>query len=645
MIRAGWTALVLSVCCSAAGASRVEVVFDASGAAAHPGVGGIPMAATARDALAAVAAEAPAHGLEIGLRLAGGDPETSGVDSCASTAVAVPVGAVEPQRWFGALDAVQPHGLRPLVAAVLSAIADLGARGGPGRLVVVTAGDDQCGRTMTEVAAALSGLPSPPELRVVGLGLQGSVSERFGAVALRNAGSAEELTAALRWAVFEVDAGPRLRGGLRVVPEATGAASGPAVVEVHDLAAGASTELPVGRDAPADLAVGRYRLTAAAADGTPVELRDLAVLPGVITEVVLDPGPGPALDLDAVPPDPREGDRWRVDVLGLPPAGSALVIAAGTGSALSPPLALDGQGAWLTAPDRPGEVELLLLGPLGDGGRRVLARRIASVAAAGTSVEAAGEVAAGEALTVTWSGPAGPGDAIGLVPRGGDASRTLWCVPLGISDEVQLAAPEEKGELDVVYLDGATWTVAARTPVEVTGPRAAVTAAASVVPRSRLEVSWEGPGAELDFVAVAPVGSAGDAYLDWAPLADGNPVALRAPTAPGDYEVRYLDGTTGEVRARTPLVVTAIPITLDVPSTAGAGLRFEVVWTGPGADGDFLTVAEEAAPPDRWYDWAPVSVGSPVSLAAPSRPGRYEVRYVTGAGREVAASRAIEVRP
>lgn len=645
MIRAGWTALALSVCCSAAGATRVEVVLDASGAATRPGVGGIPVAATARDALAAVAAEAPAHGLEIGLRLAGGDPETSGVDSCASTAVAVPAGAVEPQRWFGALDAVQPHGLRPLVAAVLAAADDLGAGDGPGRLVVVTAGDDQCGRTMTEVAAALSGLPSPPELRVVGLGLRGSVPEWFGAVALRNAGSAEELIAALRWAVLDVSAGPRLRGGLRVVPPATGAASEPAAVEVHDLATGATTEVPFGNDVPDDLAVGRYRLTATAADGLTVELRDLAVLPGGITEVVLDPAPGPALDLDAVPPDPAAGSWWRVDVLGDPPDGAALLVASGTGPALSPPRSLTAGGAWLTAPDRPGEVELLLLGPLEGGGRRVLARRDVSVAAAGASVEAAAEIPAGEALTVAWSGPGGAGDAVALVPRGGDASRTLGCVPLGISDEVQLATPEEKGELDVVYLDGAAWTVSARTPVEVTGPRAAVTAPASVAPRGRLEARWEGPAAELDFVAVAPVGSAGDAYLDWAPLADGNPVVLRAPTAPGDYEVRYLDGTTGEVRARTPLEVTAIPITLEVPPTAAAGLRFEVVWTGPGADGDFLSVAEEKAPPGRWHDWAPVSVGSPVSLAAPSRPGRYEVRYVTGAGREVAASRAIEVRP
>jgi Ca-activated chloride channel family protein len=126
---------------------------------------------------------------------------------------------------------------------------------------------------------------------------------------------------------------------------------------------------------------------------------------------------------------------------------------------------------------------------------------------------------------------------------------------------------------------------------------------------------------------------------------EGNPVELVAPDTPGSYEIRYVDGQTREAWATASIEVTGIEVTIRAPATAVAGRRFEVFWTGPAARGDFLTIASPNARPHRYHDWASTTAGSPVTLAAPTRPGRYEVRYVIGNGQEILKATTIEVVP
>jgi hypothetical protein len=43
--------------------------------------------------------------------------------------------------------------------------------------------------------------------------------------------------------------------------------------------------------------------------------------------------------------------------------------------------------------------------------------------------------------------------------------------------------------------------------------------------------------------------------------------------------------------------VHAQDATLDAPATSEAGKIIEVAWTGPNANGDYLSVAQKGAPP------------------------------------------------
>ena len=119
---------------------------------------------------------------------------------------------------------------------------------------------------------------------------------------------------------------------------------------------------------------------------------------------------------------------------------------------------------------------------------------------------------------------------------------------------------------------------------------------------------------------------------------NGNPALLRAPKTPGEYELRYVRDADGEILARTAIAVVTTAVTVLAPSTAEAGTRFEVVWTGTPAEGDFLAIAPAGSKPRRHLDWATTSIGSPLTLAAPFNPGDYEVRYISGKDTSIIAS-------
>lgn len=52
-----------------------------------------------------------------------------------------------------------------------------------------------------------------------------------------------------------------------------------------------------------------------------------------------------------------------------------------------------------------------------------------------------------------------------------------------------------------------------------------------------------------DFITIAPVGSADDEFEAVASTSIGDVLEFEAPGSPGDYEIRYIDAETGEVRS------------------------------------------------------------------------------------------------
>jgi Ca-activated chloride channel family protein len=81
------------------------------------------------------------------------------------------------------------------------------------------------------------------------------------------------------------------------------------------------------------------------------------------------------------------------------------------------------------------------------------------------------------------------------------------------------------------------------------------------------------------------------------------------------------------------------------PDEVDAGAQFDVDWTGPNAEGDFVTIV--AAGVTEWTNepYFYTSDGSPGSLTAPIGPGSYTLLYMSGEDRSILAQQDITVLP
>lgn len=161
----------------------------------------------------------------------------------------------------------------------------------------------------------------------------------------------------------------------------------------------------------------------------------------------------------------------------------------------------------------------------------------------------------------------------------------------------------------------------------------------------RLEVSWQGPAARDDFIAIARPDQPAGAFLQRAFVREGNPLKVWTPSDPGDYELRYVAARGTKVLARAPLAVAAAAATVTPASPVNVAAWIEVKWTGPAREGDYVSVAATGQAPGAFLGRTPVRAGNPLKLRAPSDAGTFEVRYVLGRGNRLLAHAPVTVNP
>ncbi len=96
--------------------------------------------------------------------------------------------------------------------------------------------------------------------------------------------------------------------------------------------------------------------------------------------------------------------------------------------------------------------------------------------------------------------------------------------------------------------------------------------------------------------------------------------------------------------ALAPVASSAQQATLSGPAQVVVGAPLPIAWTGPGVAQDFISVDQPGMPEGQYGTYVYASQGNPAALTAPDQPGRYLVRYHSGAaGYAVLASHAVEV--
>ena len=629
-------------------ADRVEIIIDNSAAMWGALGGKEPRIIALREALASftVSTNLPKEDLEIGLRTMGGMYELIDDGACDDTALILPIGPVEPNQWREAIGDLFPRGRRPLALAVTGALDDLSDTGG--RIVIITSGGDECGSDAATMLAELAEEEAPVEVRVVGLSMDRTTAAALSAAApTRNLSNPDALLDTLFWAARPSETPPTkpmdmevhlTRDGQPVAKaEITFAAAFQEDTWTANISDGA---------ARIRLPAGRYRANLTETDFTPVEFAGIVhSVTGDVTDLALQSTL--PITLSVAPDRPiadgsalvqfwgaPEGATWVTIAPAEAPLDAYLVRSAVTGSSGM---------AELRLPSLSRKLEARLVHESSDGVLQLLGRTGFRCSHDAASVDIPKRIESGTPLSLSWNAPNLRGDHITIALADGPMEDYAACIPTGSGSPVTLAAPIVPGAYKVRYISSLGKILTSST-LEIFEVLATLDGPTEVSSGEELEITWTGPDGPQDYLSIAEPGAENEAYLEWALAGEGTPLRLRAPRRAGDFELRYVRAEDGEVLARRHFAVVAEEVSLQVPPEVEAGSRFVVEWTGTPGDGDFVAIAKEGAAARKHLDWSYTTAGRRLTLGAPFRPGRYEVRYVSGSEVEILTRKPLMVR-
>ncbi len=173
-------------------------------------------------------------------------------------------------------------------------------------------------------------------------------------------------------------------------------------------------------------------------------------------------------------------------------------------------------------------------------------------------------------------------------------------------------------------------------------PAAALTAPDTAIAGSTISIGWDGPGGKNDHITVAEIGTSGMRSIGYVYMKGENPIELKMPLHPGEYQLRYTMGLNSKILARRKIIITPVTAMLSPPTPITAGSIFALNWTGPNYKNDYISMAKPGAKVSDYETYAYTRQGSPMDLKAPTTPGTYLLRYI-GAGPDQMAIASLEV--
>jgi len=589
---------------------------------------------------------------------------------CEDIELLLPPAKLDRKAFVATVNAIKPKGRTPLSAALEFAAAKLEYTKQPASIILVPDGLETCGRNPCETAARLKAAGVSFVVHAVAFDLSSRDAKSIACIANATGGrflqakDAASLKDALAVVAAETVATPSVP-----TPPAKPSAPPPAPKPVT-LKAPPSVDVgaafPVswtGPDASGDFVTVVPKGAAADDDGnltytrrgTPltmtapldpgeVEVRyvsgsDHAVLARAAVKVL-----GVEVTLDA-PAEATAGSEVKVIWKGPANDGDYLAIVPATaGEAFEAKYCPveKGRPALVTAPMQPGAAEVRYLS--GQRGR-VLGRRPITIAAAKIELSAPDEVVAGSTVDVSWKGPNNANDYVTIVPKvAPDSTRGAFGVTGGVT-KCQIAAPAEPGHCEIRYVSGQDGAVLGRRALRTVAAEATLTAPGKVMSGSSVSVIWKGPNNENDFITIVAASASTAERGEPVYTAGGSPAALRAPSEPGEMEIRYVGGADGRILARRPLKVSVAQAQIRVPQRVPAGASVSAIWKGPDGENDFLTIVPAGSSDDTVGVRAWTLGGSPLEVETPAEPGACEIRYVVFRDSRVLVRVPLEIGP
>lgn len=180
---------------------------------------------------------------------------------------------------------------------------------------------------------------------------------------------------------------------------------------------------------------------------------------------------------------------------------------------------------------------------------------------------------------------------------------------------------------------------------ETPAQTAAVIAPTSAPLGSTIEVGWNGPNGEGDYIGIGAADATGaERWKNFAYTQDGNPVSLLVPPVEGQYVIRYFTGGDLKDLGSAELTATPVEVAVIAPAEAEAGSTISVGWDGPDYASDYIGIGKaDATGADQWQNYAYTETGNPSNLLVPAEPGDYVIRYFAAQDQTELASADIKV--
>ncbi|MBF9060882.1 VWA domain-containing protein, partial [Rhodobacterales bacterium HKCCSP123] len=628
-MRALFTALIalalLPLAALAQQADRPDtiLVLDASGSMWGQ-IDGVNKIVIAREVIAEMLADMPDE-TSLGLTVYGHRER----GSCTDIETIVAPAPFTQDRILEAVNAINPRGRTPMADAVVAAAQSLRHTENPATVILVSDGIENCNPDPCAIARELEATGVGFTAHVIGFDVAAEpearaqmqcIAEGTGGMFL-TADNAAELSTALQQVVQAPVAVPVLMQA--VVTPGNTPPSRPVTWTILTTAGEILSDGIAGPAISADLMPGGYtaRATRMEPGGPAAYQTAFTVIEGGIAPVVV---PMPEI-VETVPVTFTA--RVEPD-MSVPASPLDWTLYDAAGAVLLGPVEAPG-----------GNVQLLP----GDYRLSVLRR------SQGTTHEARFTVAEGQPQEVVIPLPALPVDVTFTARLGGPEGEVITDPVIWEVDQVT-SAPVTANPAAVQLARGAYRVTAYWTAQEVEQtadfvivdqpreivvvfeaplPQATLTAPATAVAGSTIEVGWTGPNTDGDYLGVGADGAEGsDRWQNFAYTRDGNPAALTMPMEPGPHLITYFldDGRTP--LASVPITVTPAAASLVAPPTATAGSTIEVGWTGPDYRNDYIGIGvADADGSDRWENFTYTREGSPLSLLVPTQPGAYIIRY------------------
>jgi Ca-activated chloride channel homolog len=620
--------------------TNVELILDASGSMyAQLSTGGTRIAA-AKEVLTTFISQIPANpDLNVGLRIYGATAKAGSKEACVDSKLVLPMKGIARAELSAKVTATQPKGSTPIAYSLEQAALDFPTDSSKKLVVLVTDGIESCDGNPKKAFEAFKARGITVDLRIVGIDLDEAARKSFeGLGTFENTKTSAELAAAIGRATADVAKPATAKLPVTVTLTSVGKpVSAAAKVRFINTAKQSTSFNVVSGTYKADLPPGVYTAEVESAEGGLQTFSGLTVAVGAPNAFAFEIGTISPVKLDFKPNPPTAGGKLMATFAGAPNKNQYDWVAI---SVKSQP---DGQyydsayvkgvsgSVELNVPDTDVQLELRYHAASPTGSSRVVGRSPTfSPKRTVASLDAPTQVTAGSQAQVKWTGPNNQYDYVTIVKKGAPEGTFTNYQYTSQGNPATIKVPLDAGEYEFRYSNDTSKKTLASRPVKVVSASYSLDAPASVVAGSNVTVKWTGPNNQGDYITIVKKGAAVGTYTKYQYTSQGNPVTFVTPGEAGEYELRY----SSEAQSPNPTLATRlITLTkatygLSAPASVKAGADFQVKWTGPNNDGDYVTIVKKGAPVGTYAWYVYTRSSNPLRFSAPAEKGQYELRYM-----------------